>query len=90
MKTQAVITDHRTLRGMEIAGFIVRNGQSASRERHWTGMRVRICHVEAGPKLASWSRPFTYRGSEFRLKYFDGCFKPFVVRTDAVNLPSFV
>lgn len=89
--TKAVITDHRTLRGMEIQGYIIRNGGPKSRERHWTGQKVSIPHVQAGPKLHNWYDIFKYRGVDYRLRYFDGCFKPFVTRLDqALNLPSFV
>lgn len=89
----AIVTDHRTLRGMEIAGFIQRNGSPKSRERHWTGAKARICHVTPGPRFdnCDWWEPFKYKGIEYRLQYFDGCFKPFVTRLDcALKLPRFV
>jgi len=84
-----IVTDHRILRGMETKGFILRNGSPVSRERHWTGHQVRIVHVTAGPKLYNWYDVFSYRGVDYRLRYFDGCFKPFVTRLNA-GLPSFV
>lgn len=84
-----VITDHRILRGMESKGFIVRNGQAGQTERHWTGARVKVVTVSEGPALKHWGQHFTYNGVEYRIKYFDGCFKPFVVRV-GVPLPSFV
>jgi hypothetical protein len=89
--SHVIVTDHRTLRGMEIAGYINRNGHAKSRERHWSGLPVRVCHVSEGPKLKHWSQRFTYRGHEYQLHYFDGCFHPFVCRMDTgFPLPSFV
>jgi len=75
-----IITDHRTLRGMEIKGYIVRNGTPRSRERHWTGAIIKVPHVSRGPRLDGYY--FKYRGKEYELRYFDGCFKPFVVTRD--------
>jgi len=87
----AIVTDHRTLRGMEIKGFIDRNGTAKSRERHWSGATVRICHVQPGPRFANcnWWEPFKYRGKEYRLEYFDGCFHCFVVELGKPK-PKFV
>jgi hypothetical protein len=86
---RAIVTDGRTLKGMTAKGYIVYHGGS---DRHWTGRRVKVCYVEdCGPKLEHWYDVFTYRGVEYRLRYFDGCFKPFVTRLDcALNLPTFV
>jgi hypothetical protein len=90
----AIVTDHRTLRGMEIAGYIQRNGSPGARERHWTGAAVRVCHVRRGERLinapgydGAWH--FTYKKQDYAIRYFDGCFKPFVVRM-GVEAPSFV
>lgn len=86
---RAIIRDHRILGGMERAGFIIRNGKPGSTERHWTGHRVPILTVEAGPKLDNWYQVFTYKGNEYQIEYFDGCFKPFVTRVGA-HKPAFV
>ncbi len=87
----AIVRDHRTLRGMEIQGFIIRNGTAKSTERHWTGLSVRIHHVKAGPKLENWYQVFKHRGVEYHIEYFDGCFHPFVVRMKYQgNKPAFV
>lgn len=87
----AIVTDHRMLRGMEIKGFIIRNGGPKSSEKHWTGLQVKILHVTKGPRLENWYDVFSYRGTDYRLRYFDGCFKPFVTRLDAgLSLPQFV
>lgn len=84
-----IVTDHRTLRGMEIQGFITRDGGAKSTERHWTGARVKVITCHGGPKLKDWHDVFTYKGVQYRLKYFDGCFHPFVTRVGA-DLPTFV
>lgn len=86
---QSIIRDHRVLGGMERAGFIIRNGGPKSRERHWSGASVPVITVEPGPKLRYSGDVFTYKGTQYRLKYFDGCFKPFVTRYGAV-LPAFI
>ena len=83
----AIITDKRTLRAMERAGFIVTFLNT--KDRHWTGRVHTPRYVDAGPKLASWATPFTYKGEQFRLCYFDGCMMPFVTRIGA-QLPTFV
>jgi len=82
----AIVNDYRILKAMERRGFIkTRDGHS----RHWTGRTVRNYFVEAGDKLAYWGSPFTYKGKEYRIKYFDGCFHPFVVEIGKPT-PSFV
>ena len=83
----AIVSDGRTLNAMEKAGFITRDGRGF--ERHWTGASVRVITCHAGPKLSVWYEVFTYKGKEYRLEYFDGCFKPFVVRVGEPK-PSFV
>lgn len=81
-----MVTNPRTLRAMAKHGFI----EWAPRlERHWTGATVRRLHVQPGPKLADWYSPFVYRGAEYRLRYVDGCFHPFVFKTSD-RPPSFV
>ena len=81
-----MVTDYRTLNGMARQGFIV---FQPGFDRHWTGLRAKRCFVAEGPKLEAWYQPFVYRGHEYRLHYVDGCFHPFVFRTDA-HVPAFV
>ena len=85
----AIVSDHRILRGMETAGYIIRNGKPGQTERHWTGQQVPVITVSEGPKLTHWYQTFTYKGVEYRIKYFNGCFHPFVVRLGE-TMPSFV
>jgi hypothetical protein len=82
-----IVTDYRILNAMERHGFII---TCPGKGRHWTGRIIRNYFVEdAGPKLTTWSQSFKYRGNEFRLRYFDGCFKPFVTRV-GITPPAFV
>ncbi len=81
-----MVTDGRTLRGMTKAGFIV---WVKGTDRHWTGMMARRYFVEPGPKLQNWYDVFSYKGTLYRLRYIDGCFKPFVHLVGS-DLPSFV
>ena len=89
MAQQTIIRDHRILAGMERQGFILRNGSPRLTERHWTGVQVPVITVKPGPKLRYGNEIFKYRGSEYRIMYFDGCFHPFVTRVGA-PLPAFV
>ena len=84
-----IVNSHRVLYGMECAGFIKRDGTSKDRVRHWSGAMVPVITADAGPKLEYWAQIFTYEGKEYRLKYFEGCFSPFVVEVDT-DLPPFV
>ena len=81
-----MVTNTRTLRAMAKQGFIT---WQDGRERHWTGATAKRRWVHEGPKLANWYDTFTYRGHDYRLRYVDGCFHPFVFRADA-SVPSFV
>ena len=49
-----------------------------------TGQTVVARYVDNAAK-----REWEYKGIKYRLHYFDGCFCPFVIRSDAVNLPKF-
>lgn len=90
MTQSKVVTDLRTLRALERAGFITVCSQRP--ERHWTGAMVRSRWVQVGERLADnpWAC-FKRRGREYRLRYLDGCFHPFVTRDDIpARLPAFV
>lgn len=89
MANHAVVTNMRTLRAMSKAGFIKLSPETGKTVRHWTGQRVNARYVDCGGPKMPRSLRFEWRGVEYTLKYFDGCFCPFVVRADATNLPSF-
>jgi hypothetical protein len=82
MQNGKIVGDFRTLKALERAGFVQLNGDPNSRERHWTGASVRVLTVSEGSKPHNWSERFKHRGHEYQIQYFDGCFKPFVVRLD--------
>jgi hypothetical protein len=81
-----MVTNTRTLKAMATKGLIE---WQPGIERHWSGLPVRRLHVQPGPKLTNWYDTFKYRGKEYRLRYVDGCFHPFVFATDA-RPPAFV
>lgn len=85
----AIVGDFRLLKAMERKGYITCDGNPRSRTKHWTGLQARVITCHAGPKLADWWQIFEYKGVEYRLEYFDGCFHPFVVRM-GYQKPSFV
>jgi hypothetical protein len=82
-----VVTDIQTLRGMAKAGHIKLDPATGKKVNHWTGQPIKACYIDdaVGPTH------FTYRGAKYRIKYFDGCFNPFVVEdVSDSELPSFV
>lgn len=86
-----IVRDFRILKALERRGFVKLNGTPQSRERHWSGLPVRVITVSEGDKLDNWYTPFEYNGHEYRISYFDGCFHPFVVQLDTTAIrPSFV
>jgi hypothetical protein len=82
----AIVTDYRTLKAMERRGFIVAKDGHGT---HWSGVTVRNYFVNEGPALHNWFDVFTYNGVDYRLRYVDGCFYPFVHRLDTPG-PAFV
>ena len=86
-KEGAIIGDMRILKGMRDAGLIVFDKATGEMVGHWTGATVKAVYVDdVAPGI---EQPFTYKGKQYRLKYFDGCFCPFVCREGA-QVPSFV
>ncbi len=81
-----MVTNPRTLRALTKAGFIEWRDEI---ERHWTGSPIKRRWVHAGPKLANWWETFSFNRRQYRLRYVDGCFHPFVFRADE-RPPSFV
>jgi len=80
---ETLVPPSRTIRALAKAGFVELDASFGKKVRHWTGRLVTVYYVEdAGPKLPNWYCGFEYRGRQYRLRYFDGCFKPFVCRND--------
>ena len=79
MQKGDVVKDMRTLRAMERQGLIIFDRNTGKTVRHWTGLLVKAVYVDSyGPNANG--RPFIYNGIEYGLKYFDGCFSPFVIK----------
>lgn len=76
-----IVNNINTLRGMARRGFISLHPMTWKVERHWTGMMVRNVFVQEVPGR-QWNAPFEYKGKKYRLRYFEGCFHPFVVTLD--------
>ena len=74
------------LRAMAKRGLITLSPDTGRKVKHWTGQIVTACYISEGP------REFTYKGKKYGIRYFDGCFNPFVVclNEDSKNKPSFV
>ena len=83
----AIVNNRNTLKGMAKAGFIL--WEDGYTTRHWTGVEVPVIFVREGPRLENWYDEFEYRGKRYRLRYFDGCFHPFVCEVGK-ELPEFV
>lgn len=81
-----IVKDYRILKALERRGFIVCKDGYA---RHWTGHTVRNYFVAAGPKLENRFEPFEYKGKQYKIEYFDGCFYPFVIEAGK-SVPAFV
>jgi len=83
METQRIVVpDLDTLKAMARAGLIKPHADTGRRVRHWTGQIVTACYVDG---IGSSLEPFVYKGRHYRLKYYDGCFSPFVVDMDAAK-----
>lgn len=74
------------LRAMAKRGLITLSPDTGLKVQHWTGQEVTACYISAGPYN------FEYKGKKYGVRYFDGCFNPFVVclNEDPKHKPSFV
>lgn len=82
-----VINNVPLLRAMAKEGCITLHPDTGQKVRHWTGQLVTATYVRG-----SSNSKFTYNGKKYCLKYFDGCFCPFVVLVEnpQQKLPDFV
>lgn len=79
-----VVCDMRVLKAMERRGFITLHHQTGEKVGHWTGMTCRAWYVDGpGPDVHPY-KPFEYKGVQYELRYFDGCFHQFVCRKGAI------
>ena len=96
-----VITNMNSLKAMQRRGLIKFDRATGEVVRHWTGRPVKACYVSDYGNNAEYPRQrtyvsgagscFEYKGNYYTLKYFDGCFCPFVVMINGnETLPPFV
>lgn len=81
----AIVTNLTLLKAMARANLIVLDDDTGKKVRHWTGIRVKAMYIDR----AVGARIFDYKGQKYEVRYFDGCFNPFVVKADE-PAPSFV
>lgn len=65
------------LKAMAKAGLIKLHSDTGKRVGHWTGQTVTAYYID--DVCDGVQQPFTHDGRQYRLKFFDGCFYPFVV-----------
>ena len=73
-----VVPNRELLRDMAKAGLIeLHSDFKLGKVRHWTGQMTPVYYV--GGVCDGVKQPFEFRGRMYELKYFDGCFAPFVI-----------
>lgn len=75
--TNTVVTGIKTLRRMAKAGLVKLHRDTGAKVKHWTGPTVTACYVD--DLCDGVPSPFEFEKKHYRLKYFAGCFCPFVV-----------
>lgn len=90
-----IIQDMKLLREMAKAGHIVLHEDTGKKVRHWTGQMVTAYYIDGVMTNSSWKFRFRHltirgKGVDYAIKYFDGCFCPFVVMLDGDLGPAFV
>ena len=81
-----IVNHLSVLKAMEHAGHIKLHPDTGHLVKHWTGPKVTAYYVDHGDITTQ----FEYKGKQYRLKYFDGCFHPFVVLLDGKPGPSII
>jgi len=71
---------------MEKQGLIILDHNTGRTVTHWSGAPTKAFYIE--DRAAGVPSVFPFRGKTYEVKYFDGCFNPFVV-TEGTNA-SFV
>ena len=60
------------------AGLVIEHDDYKHKKvRHWSGSMVPVYYVAGVAEGVQ--EQFTYKGRQYELKYFDGCFAPFVI-----------
>lgn len=73
----SVVPTVRILQKMADAGLIKLHADTGKKVGHWTGATTTAYYID--DVCEGVKQPFEFEGWHYRLKYFDGCFMPFVV-----------
>jgi hypothetical protein len=73
----SVVADLRKLKAMAKAGIIELHRDTGLQVRHWCGPLVRALYVKG--RVDRKFIPWKWRGRTYELKYFAGCWSPFVI-----------
>lgn len=75
-----IVENMSTLRAMQKRGFIEFCDQTGKTIETLYSKQKHTCYYVNDGKFS-----FTYKGKEYGIKYFDGCFMPFVVELPCAN-----
>ena len=82
--TRTVVANRRLVTGMIKAGLVIEHDDyKLKKVRHWSGSMVPVYYVSG---VAEGVRePFEFRGRQYELKFFAGCFAPFIIDVQAAE-----
>ena len=69
------VKNFNTLKAMAKRGLIELHSDTGTKLKNWFGGGFHVCHYVNDGKYR-----FEYKGQNYAVKYFDGCFCPFVVK----------
>lgn len=72
-----VVPNVNLLKAMAAAGLIRLHADTGKQVGHWTGRTVTAYYID--DVCPGVRQPFEFRDRMYELKYFDGCFMPFVI-----------
>ena len=81
-----ILEDIPTLKAMAKKGYIKLHNQTGKKIRGLYSSKTFICTYISGLGEGV-SSPFQFKGVHYQVKYFDGCFCPYVVQ---IHSPKFV
>ena len=86
-----IVNHLKMLKHMASQGFIKLDPETGQKVRHWTGHTVMAYYVNDGDREFEFNgKPYGAPNGRYGVRYFDGCFKPFVVFLDNKPGPQFV
>ncbi len=78
--SMTVVPGLPVLRAMAKAKLITLHEDTGRKVRHWTGQSVRAYYVKDAA-----DRFFEFRGRQYRMVFFGGCFCPFIADIEAAK-----